>query len=73
LDGVFVIEVSSAAGCGRLVAHVAVPGGHSISEALKELRERAPQLRAVVAGYISRKRAPELSFMVAAVKDDSYE
>lgn len=73
LDGVFVIEVSAAAGCGRLVAHVAVPGGHSISDALKELRERAPQLRAAVAGYISRKRAPELSFMVAAAKDDSHE
>lgn len=72
-DGVFVIEVSAAAGCGRLVAHVVVPRDHSISEALRELRERVPQLRAAVAGYISRKRAPELSFMVAPVEDDSYE
>jgi ribosome-binding factor A len=73
LDGVFVIEVSAAAGCGRLVAHVAVPGGHSVADALEELRERAPQLRSVVAGYISRKRAPELSFVVAPLGGDSYE
>ena len=73
LDGVFVVEVSAVAGCGRLLAHVAVPVGHSVSDALKELRDRAPQLRAVVAGYISRKRAPELSFMVAPFRDDSHE
>jgi len=73
LGSVFVIEVSAAAGCGRLVAHVAVPSGHSVTDALKALRERAPQLRAVVAGYISRKRAPELSFVVAPLGGDSYE
>lgn len=73
LDGIFVIEVSAAAGCGRLVVHVAVAAGRSVSDALKELRDRSPQLRAVVAGYISRKRAPELSFVVAPVEDGSYE
>jgi hypothetical protein len=73
LDDVFVIEVSAAAGCGRLVAHVAAPAGHSVSAALKELRDRTPQLRAIVAGYISRKRAPELSFVVAPLEGDAYE
>jgi len=73
LDDVFVIQVSAAAGCGRLVAHVAVPASHSVSAALKELRDRTPQLRAIVAGYISRKRAPELSFVVAPLGDDVYE
>jgi ribosome-binding factor A len=73
LDEVFVIEVSAAAGCGRLVAHVAVPARHSVSAALKELRDRTPQLRAIVAGYISRKRAPELSFVVAPLEGDTYE
>lgn len=72
LDDVFVIEVSAAAGCGRLVAHVAAPAGHSVSAALKELRDRTPQLRAIVAGYISRKRAPELSFVVAPFEGDVY-
>lgn len=73
LDGVFVIDVSAVAGCGRLVAHVAVPSGRSVGDALTELRGRTPQLRAAVAGYISRKRAPELSFMVAPVEHGSYE
>ena len=73
LDEVFVIEVSAAAGCGRLVAHVAVPTRHSVSAALKELRDRTPQLRGIVAGYISRKRAPELSFVVAPLEGDAYE
>jgi len=72
LDSVFVVEVSADAGCRRLVAHVAVPAGHSVSAALKELRDRTPQLRAAVAGYISRKRAPELSFMVAVPGSDGY-
>jgi len=73
LDSVFVVEVSAADGCGRLVVHVAVPAGSSLSGALQELRDRAPQLRAAVAGYISRKRAPELSFMVAPLESDAYE
>jgi hypothetical protein len=64
LDDAFVTEVSAVAGCGRLVAHIAVPAGHSVSAALLALRERTPQLRAIVAGQISRKRAPELSFAV---------
>lgn len=73
LDGVFVMEVSAVAGCGRLMAHVVIPAGRSVGDALRELRERTPQLRAVVAGYISRKRVPELSFMVAAVEEHSNE
>ena len=64
-DDVFVVGVAATGGCGRLIAHVAVPGGRSVSEALEELRDRTPRLRAVVAGYISRKRAPELIFVVA--------
>jgi ribosome-binding factor A len=73
LDDVFVIEVSAVAGCGRLVAHVATPASQSMSAALTELRDRTPQLRAIVAGYISRKRAPELSFVVAPFGADAYE
>jgi len=73
LDDVFVVEVSAVGGCGRLVAHVAVPVCGSVRDVLNELRERAPQLRAAVASYISRKRAPELSFIVAAPRDESHE
>jgi len=73
LDDVFVVSVSAATGSGRLVAHVAIPVGMCVSEVLRELRERTPRLRAVVAGYISRKRAPELSFAVAPLESDAHE
>ena len=73
LDDVFVVGVSAASGCGRLVAHVAVPRSQSADAALEELRDRAPRLRAIVAGYISRKRAPELLFVVAPPGDDAYD
>lgn len=72
LDEVFVVGVSAAAGCGRLVAHVTVPAGRPVGIVLGELRDRAPQLRAIVAGYISRKRAPELSFMAAPVEGEAH-
>jgi hypothetical protein len=73
LDDAFVVDVSAATGCGRLIAQVAIPAGQSVSEVLGELRRRAPQLRAIVAGYISRKRAPELSFVIAPLGVDAYE
>ena len=72
-DDAFVVDVSAATGCGRLVAHVAIPAGQSVSEVLGGLRDRTPQLRAIVAGYISRKRAPELSFVIAPLESDAYE
>ena len=64
-EDVFVVDVLAVGGCGRLVAQVVVPEGQSVSAALEELRAKAPRLRAIVAGYISRKRAPELIFVVA--------
>jgi hypothetical protein len=73
LDDVFVMEVSAAAGCGRLVAHVGIPAGRPAGDVLEELRDRGPQLRAIVAGSISRKRAPELSFVVAPLGSGTYE
>jgi hypothetical protein len=73
LDDVFVIGVSAAAGSGRLLAHVVIPSGRLASTVLAELRDRAPQLRSIVAGYISRKRAPELSFVVAPLGSNTYE
>ncbi|MEA3182370.1 MAG: ribosome-binding factor [Gammaproteobacteria bacterium] len=65
LDDVFIVGVSAMGGCGHLLAHVSVPAGHPADVVLKALRDRSAQLRAVVAGFISRKRTPELSFVVA--------
>lgn len=71
LGDMFVVDVSAATGSGHLVAHVAVPAGQSVSATLRELRHCTPQLRAIVAAYISRKRAPELSFVVALPGGDA--
>lgn len=74
LDDVFVVGVAAVAGCGgRLVAYVAVPEGQPIGVALEALRARGPRLRAIVAGYISRKRAPELLFVVAPPGGDAHD
>ena len=73
LADVFVVEVSAVAGCGRLLAHVVIPTVQLPGTVLAELRDRAPQLRSVVAGYVSRKRAPELSFVVAPWEGNTCE
>jgi ribosome-binding factor A len=48
--------------------HVVVPAQRPVAEALAALRQDAPRLRSEVAAAITRKRAPELSF-VPAVPD----
>ena len=73
LDDVFVVEVVAMAGCGRLLVQVAIPTGQTASAVLEELRNHSPRLRSIVAGYISRKRAPELSFVVVPLGMDAYE
>ena len=72
-DDVFVVGVSAAGGSGRLIAHVAVSGSRSVGVSLEELRDRTPRLRAIVAAYISRKRAPELIFAVAPPGGDAHD
>ena len=65
-DGVsdlFVEDVSPAPDCGHLLVHVIIPSDRSVNEALSALRQDAPRLRSEVAMAITRKRAPELSFV----------
>jgi ribosome-binding factor A len=66
LSGVFVDEVTPAPACGRLLVRVVVPEQRRLAEALGCLHREAPRLRADVARAITRKRAPELSFIPAA-------
>ena len=68
MNDLFVEDVSPAPDCGHLLVHVVVPGDRPIAEALGALRRDAPRLRSEVAMTITRKRAPELSF-VPAVPD----
>ena len=62
---IFVEEVSPAADCGHLLAHVVVSEGRLMSEAMTWLRQNQPRLRTEVAMSIARKRAPELAFVPA--------
>jgi ribosome-binding factor A len=73
LETVFVSDVLPAPGCGHLLVHVVIPDGRSTSDVLRELRARTPGLRAEVAMSISRKRAPELSFVPGIVEDEEHE
>ena len=66
LGNLFVVDVSPAPDCGHLLVHVVVPAERTVAEALSALRADAPRLRSEVAAAITRKRAPELSFVPAA-------
>ena len=63
LNELFVEEVSPAPDCGHLLVHVVVPAERPVAEALSALRSDATRLRSEVAAAITRKRAPELSFV----------
>ena len=65
LNDLFVEGVSPAPDCGHLLVHVIIPADRSVNEALSALRRDAPRLRSEVAMAITRKRAPELSFVPA--------
>ena len=65
LSDLFVEDVSPAPDCGHLLVHVVVPAERTVAEALGALRADASRLRLEVAAAITRKRAPELSFVPA--------
>jgi ribosome-binding factor A len=65
MNDLFVEDVSPAPDCGHLLVHVVIPADRPIAEALSALRRDAPRLRSEVAMAITRKRAPELSFVPA--------
>ena len=66
LNDLFVEDVSPGPDCGHLLVHVVVPSDRLVAEALSALRADASRLRSEVAAAITRKRAPELSFVPAA-------
>jgi ribosome-binding factor A len=65
MNDLFVEDVSPAPDCGHLLVHVVIPVDRPVAEALSALRRDAPRLRSEVAMAITRKRAPELSFVPA--------
>jgi ribosome-binding factor A len=71
LEQLYVDEVTPAPGCGHLLVHFVAPAGWPLPDMLASLRREAPRLRAQVARAISRKHAPELSFIPAMRLGDS--
>jgi hypothetical protein len=65
-------DVTPVPGCGHLLVHFIAPAGRPLPEVLASLRREAPRLRAQIAGAISRKQAPELSF-VPAMRTGDYD
>jgi hypothetical protein len=65
LEQLYFDEVTPAPGCGHLLVHFVAPDGSALSDVLASLRRETPRLRAQVARAISRKQAPELSFVPA--------
>jgi len=63
LEQLYVDDVTVASGCGHLLVHFMVPAGRFLPDVLAKLRHEEPRLRLEVARAISRKRAPELSFV----------
>lgn len=62
LEDLYVVDVTAELGCGHLFVHFSMPDDRSLPDVLASLRREAPRLRAHVAGSISRKRVPALSF-----------
>jgi ribosome-binding factor A len=63
LEQLYVEDVTPAPGCGHLLVHFVAPVDQSLPEVLASLRRETAWLRAQVAAAISRKQAPELSFV----------
>ena len=63
IEGLFIEDVSPAPDCGRLLVHVLIADGRPVADAIGALRRDTPRLRSEVAMAITRKRAPELSFV----------
>lgn len=66
LDEAYVESVEPIGGPGQLLVRVTIPADTDASpeEVMARLTAYAPRLRAIVAGAISRKRVPALSFIV---------
>ena len=70
LGAVFASDVVPAPDCGHLLVYVDMPADRALADVLSELRALTPRLRAEVARSITRKRAPELSFVPGSPSGD---
>lgn len=69
LRELYVADVTPAGGAGHLLVHVTVPGHVGVAAVLERLERVGPRLRAIVAQAVTRKHAPELSFVPCGVRE----
>ena len=62
----YVVEVMPVEGSSQLLVQVSIPPNVAVVDVLERLERTAPRLRAAVAAAITRKRAPELTFVPVA-------
>lgn len=73
LEQLYVDMVTPAPDCGHLLVHIVAPADRPVPDVLASLRVESPRLRARAASAISRKRAPELSFIPAMGAGGSHD
>jgi len=73
LSDLFVEQVTPAPHCGHLLVHVVAPADRPFAGVLAALRRDTARLRSEVAAAVTRKRAPELSFVPACTRGGSDE
>lgn len=66
LNRLYVADVTPAPSASHLLVHVVIPSQLSVVKVLARLDEVRPRLRMEIAAAITRKRAPELSFIAAS-------
>ena len=66
LRDLYVVEVMPVEGSSQLLVQVSIPPNVAVVDVLERLERTAPRLRAAVAAAITRKRAPELTFVPVA-------
>jgi ribosome-binding factor A len=66
LRELYVADVTCAPNASHLLVHVVLPAAASAIDVLTRLEPVAPRLRSEVARSITRKRAPELTFLPVA-------
>ena len=73
LRDLYVADVTPTLGSSHLVVHVNVPSGVDVPDVLARLDRVSGLLRAEVARAITRKRAPELTFVPAYAGPASFD
>lgn len=63
LNQLYIADVMPVPGSSLLLVHVSIPSSLHVADVIAKLEQARPRLRMEVARAITRKRAPELTFL----------